>query len=40
MATLTELLAAALDIFNGGKLVLCQEGWTGACDPNGWGDAN
>ena len=29
-----------LDIFDGGKLVLCQEGWTDACDPNGWGDAN
>ena len=20
--------------------MLCQEGWTDACDPNGWGDAN
>jgi outer membrane autotransporter protein len=29
-----------LDIFHGGKLVLCQEGWTDACDPTGWGDAN
>ena len=29
-----------LDIFDGGKLVLCQEGWTAACDPKGWGDAN
>ena len=29
-----------LDIFDGGELVLCQEGWTAACDPNGWGDAN
>ena len=29
-----------LDIFNGGKLVLCQEGWTAACDPNGWSGAN
>jgi trimeric autotransporter adhesin len=29
-----------LDIFDDGKLVLCQEGWSDACDPNGWGDAN
>ena len=29
-----------LDIFDNGKLVLCQEGWTDACDPTGWGDAN
>ena len=29
-----------LDIFDGGKLVLCQEGWTEACDPKGWSDAN
>ena len=29
-----------LDIFDGGELVLCQEGWTAACDPKGWGDAN
>ena len=29
----------SLEIFNGGNLVLCQEGWTGACDPGGWGDA-
>ena len=25
-----------LDIFGDGKLVLCQEGWTSACDPNGF----
>ena len=30
----------SLNIFHGGKLVLCQEGWQGACDPNGWGNAN
>ncbi len=29
-----------LNIYDGGKLVLCQEGWQGACDPNGWGNAN
>jgi outer membrane autotransporter protein len=29
-----------LDVFDGGGLVLCQEGWTDSCDPNGWGDAN
>jgi hypothetical protein len=30
----------SLDIFDGGKLVLCQEGWTDSCDPNGWGNVN
>jgi len=29
----------SLDIFDGGNLVLCQEGWTGACDPGGWAGA-
>ncbi len=29
----------SLDIFNGGNLVLCQDGWTGACDPGGWAEA-
>ena len=30
----------SLDIFDGGKLVLCQESWTDSCDPNGWGNAD
>jgi hypothetical protein len=28
-----------LRIFNGGDLILCQDGWGGACDPGGWGNA-
>jgi hypothetical protein len=30
---------STLDIFDEGNLVLCQEGWQGACDPDGWGNA-
>ena len=33
-------LHGSLDIVGGGKLVLCQEGWSDACDPKGWGNAN
>ena len=32
-----DAMVGTLDIFDGGKLVLCQEGWTNACDPSGWG---
>ena len=29
-------MEGALQIFGGGKLVLCQEGWISSCDPNAW----
>ena len=33
-------LNGSLNIDQGGKLVLCQEGWQNSCDPGGWGNAN
>jgi uncharacterized protein with beta-barrel porin domain len=33
-------MVGTLDIFDGGKLVLCQEGWANACDPSGWAAIN
>ena len=33
-------VGGSLDIFDGGKLVLCQEGWQDACDAGNWGNAN
>jgi trimeric autotransporter adhesin len=29
-------IEGALEIFGGGKLVLCQEGWISSCDANAW----
>ena len=34
-----EPFKGSLDIFDHGTLVLCQEGWQGACDPGAWGSA-